>query len=226
MTATSSAPNVVPQWRLGADDNAHLVASGGRILVTVAAAGDGQPIRVHGDRVRFAFDVPDRGTLPPLDERFIRGDTLHLMYPQSDQRFAVRLSLEVLSGDQFIADNPAVINAGDPLATAGPMIEARISVQTDLLDTHPMIDLRVAASESTHSGDEACGLEDWCVLNEADRRGSRLVDKQCVQLFGDFLEKGVIRRAQPWLMVGSPITDSHRSAIEALQSRRPVFAGD
>ena len=195
------------RWQFGGALTASLVDSAGNSVATVDGRGDGHPIRISLGQASATLDVPGEGEFPPLDEKFVRGDELHLMYPQMDQRFAVRLAIEPLTP-------PANVDAqdfGDGLV----VLECRVSVQTDLLDTHPTIDLRT---------DRDTPLTP--LLNEADRRGSTRVDDDTVRLFGDFLEKGVIRRGQPWL-VNLPASDEDRLAtLSRWQADRKTVLSD
>lgn len=147
----------------------------------------------------FQLKGVDGATLPTVAEQFVRGNELHLWLPQGDGTFGIRLALEPIHSDK------------DCL-----LLETTISIQTDLLDTHPMLDICVPAGKKRDltpegangdvgsspisvaqrdSGDVAVLLGPHDSPFTTDRSGS---DKLQLRLFGDFLEKGVIRKARPW----------------------------
>lgn len=153
----------------------------------------------------------DGKPLPLASEQFIRGDRVSINYPQGDGNYAIRMSLEP------IESSPETL-----------VLEATISIQTDLLDSHPMLDLVAEGNEvrsvdlpepqpnwrssviSLTSGAPAISLlrgdtTSLAVILDphdspatSDRSGGHLL---CLRLFGDFLEKGVIRTARPWIVV-------------------------
>ena len=156
-----------------------------------------------------ALQPVGRDSLPVLAEQFIRGDELHLSYPQREGSFALRLVLKTIA-----------------LTDRALVLEVVLSVQTDLLDSHPKIDIVAGPgrtrrlSETQHSHPvtrpaaatgsapiAVCGhsLGEVAVLLgprdcpfTRDQSGD---DELRLRLFGDFLEKGVIRKARPWIVV-------------------------
>ncbi|QDV46472.1 hypothetical protein Enr13x_63810 [Stieleria neptunia] len=201
-----TAPNRIgiAAWQVE-DSVWRIEARGGRDGVALHV-GD-QAIRLVAQRDQAsdqASDQPGNQTLPRLDEQFVRGDELHLSFPQSDDRqFGFRLVVRPVEWDGFAVDRNHAC------------FELLVSIQTTLLDAHPSLDLvlparegarveRVAASgcrvHHADDGDSAAAV----LLGPQDVGGSGPIDPdraQRVTLFGDFLEKGVIRRARPWLIV-------------------------
>ncbi|MGB7328355.1 MAG: hypothetical protein WBD31_25990 [Rubripirellula sp.] len=149
----------------------------------------------------------DDDRLPIAGEQFVRGDQWHVNYPQGDGSFALRLVLNPIhaSADRLV-------------------IEVCTSIQTDLLDTHPKIDVEAMCNDI----DSFVPMDKWGD-NEVTGAGcapiSLAKSKQHsisvllgphdspfttnhstdamlrLRLFGDFLEKGVIRRARPWIVI-------------------------
>ena len=184
----------------------YLDARGGPYGVGMIASADDaafeDPLRL------FSLSPVDQAYLPAAGEQYVRGDELHVNYPQSaDNSWALRLSFH-------------------PIETAKDrmVLEVTISIQTDLLDTHPKVDIdalcrsidsqvptdlsgddevegvgsapiSVAASK-THSVSVLLGPHDRpFTTNHSTDSLLRL------RLFGDFLEKGVIRKARPWIVI-------------------------
>ena len=161
---------------------------------------------------------------PVLREQFVRGDELHLSFPQNEDsvQYGFRLAVRPVHFDGFDSGAERAI------------FELLVSVQTTLLDSHPTIDLFLPgegpgkthpggdvdarfyhASNASYSAGILLGPHDAPFTSEiASNAGLRL------RLFGEFLEKGVIRRARPWLILdrsGTPIDDDFvKSAWECL----------
>lgn len=164
-----------------------------------------------------ALSPVDQDVLPEVGEQFVRGDELHLTYPQGAGIYELKIALRPIE------------------STAHRLVlEATIAIQTDRLDTHPQIDLVASgraiafhdpaepavadggtAPISMASGDDhAVGI----LLGHQDSpfttnhsSGSRLT----LRLFGDFLEKGVIRKARPWIVVSRHADPPSMTELEA-----------
>lgn len=172
----------------------------------------------------LAIEPVDGNPLPRANEQYVRGDRYFINYPQGDGRYAIRLALRPIESH------------GDLL-----VIEVTVSIQTDLLDSHPMLDL-VASGIHVHPFEQSVEQDD---MREGVRqpgggsppisvaRGPVAVTavllgphdspftsdqssdgRLSLRLFGDFLEKGVIRTATPWIVVD-------RMGQVDLQSRLP-----
>lgn len=170
----------------------------------IEARGGRDGVALHVGDQSIQLVAPGDQTLPRLDEQFVRGDELHLSFPQSDDRqFGFRLVVRPVQWNGFAAD------------PTHACFELLVSIQTTLLDSHPTLDLVLPASEGARServagsqcrvhhantGDCAVAV----ILGPQDAGESGAMDTeqtQRVTLFGEFLEKGVIRRARPWLIV-------------------------
>lgn len=165
----------------------------------------------------FSYGAVGGECLPVADEQYIRRDAYHVNYPQGDATFALRMVFR-----------PIEVNA-DRL-----VLETTVSIQTSLLDTHPKIDLDVEgrnvefySPDQPSSGRpaDAGGTAPISLVKTADRSVAVLLGEQDspfttnlsgdsrlrLRLFGEFLEKGVIRRARPWIVL-------NRSNDEAIET--------
>ena len=158
---------------------------------------------------RFVSLSPvDQDVLPTAGEQYVRGDELHVNYPQTaDSSYAVRLAFKPIE-----TTNHSIV------------LEVTISIQTDLLDTHPKIDLDVfCQSIDSHVPTDAWGDDEVegvgsAPISVAASKGQSVsvllgphdspfttnhsTDSLLrLRLFGEFLEKGVIRKARPWIVI-------------------------
>ncbi|MEM9589374.1 MAG: hypothetical protein AAGA03_18985 [Planctomycetota bacterium] len=174
---------------------------------SVRAPGGEDGIQVVDGAIEVRCLPTGKSTLPIASEQFVRGDQWHITYPQGDGEFAVETVYRVVT------------------STANQLIlEVTYAVQTDRLDSHPTLDL-VSEGDGyrcvTPAGAELTGAESDIgasaiteVMN-GDVSVSILLgprdypftldlsdDNQIrLRLFGDFLEKGVIRKARPWIVI-------------------------
>lgn len=196
------------------------------IAWTIRAAGGDHGIEIARDGGTGSwagFQPVGEDRLPVASEQFVRKRQWHVIYPQAEQSYALSIVFTPIE-----ATHRRLI------------LEATLSIQTSLLDTHPMIDLCVpgggrigtlpAASRqpdeqaqpeigSSRSGAEPIHLaragqgsvavllspHDYPFTQDRSAGGELRL-----RLFGDFLEKGVIRKARPWLWIersGGPPED-------------------
>jgi hypothetical protein len=155
----------------------------------------------------FSLAPVDEDDLPAADEQYVRGDRWCVNYPQGDGSYALRLAFK-------------------PIETTSDLVvlEVTISLQTDLLDTHPKIDIQsrcrsidsfVPAESTGASAAETGGPTPVYVASSQDHHVGVLLGPHdgpfttdhstdsllCLRLFGEFLEKGVIRKARPWIVI-------------------------
>ena len=182
--------------------------------IDVDARGGGRPIRITRGRWAVTIDVPGEGQLPPADEQFVCDQTLHVMFPQHAQRFAVRLAIEPIRIEGLPSD---YANGSSPI-----VLECRLSVQTDLLDSHPCLEMNVVSEDPGDGSADELSPPAWIALSGRDRPHTASDDDQRCVLFSEFLEKGVIRRAQPWIVFGRREDSAFRKKIADMQSERPV----
>ncbi|MDC0287842.1 hypothetical protein OAL01_00210 [Rubripirellula sp.] len=170
------------------------------------------------------FKPVDDSTLPAADEQFVRGRCWNVNYPQADHRHALRIAFEPI---ETTADSM--------------LLEATISIQTDLLDSHPKIDIQSDASSiktlnvpgasqhpASQSGSAAVTIAKSDTTFAAIFLGTHdspftteLSTPESVQLrlFGEFLEKGVIRKARPWILISRARQDPSDSELQAIWQR-------
>ena len=117
------------------------------------------------------------------------------------------------------------------------VLEVTISIQTDLLDTHPKIDIdsccrsidsHVPTDESGDDEVEGAGSAPISVAASKGHSVSVLLGPHDspfttnhstdsllrLRLFGEFLEKGVIRKARPWIVVDRSGDPSSEQQLE------------
>lgn len=219
------------QWR-SADSVWSIDARGGVHGIGTDPADDS-----IGGAVTFA--PVEHDAFPIADEQFVRGDQWHVNYPQGDHSYALRL--------QWV-----------PIETTSTrlVIEACLSIQTDLLDSNPTIDIdapceRVGslgvhdarypdhASDQTEAG--CPGSPPISIANssghtiavllgphDAPFTSNHSTDTRLrLRLFGEFLERGVIRRARPWIVIdrsGTRPTDDELQSLwqQLVQSPLPL----
>ena len=201
------------------------------ILASLSVPHDCRDVDQH-----FLSILPvDGKPLPVASEQYIRGERYSINYPQADGNYAIRLALEPIEA------SPQTL-----------VLEATLSIQTDLLDSHPMLDLAAEGNEvvavgvaqphpnwrssviSLTSGAPAISLlrgetTSLAVILDphdspatSDRSSGHLL---CLRLFGDFLEKGVIRTARPWIVVdrsGAPDLEDRLRNWHGQLCKRPL----
>jgi len=148
--------------------------------------------------------------LGPCSERYLRGDALHLSFADTaSEPIAIDLVLTAIEADQGLL-----------------ILESVISLRTSLLDSHPAVELQLGAGHPLHPrwGDRPwsqvadSGSTLWLqaqpslpgegprvaasvFCDDRDRvsiDAPALIERGDLRFFGDFLEKGVIRKVQPW----------------------------
>ena len=169
-----------------------------------------------------AFPPVDEDRLPIAGEQYVRGDEWHVNYPQGDCSYALRMAFA------------AIETKGDAL-----VLEVTVSVQTDLLDLHPKLDIEVMCNDidsfvpSDAFGDDevrGTGSAPISLAKNRDFSSSVLLGPHDspfttnhstdsmlrLRLFGDFLEKGVIRKARPWIVIQRSETPSSEEQLESI----------
>ena len=174
----------------------------GSQVVQVDARGGANGIKVSAhDASPVSFSPMEGDDLPDACEQYVRGSGWHVNYSQGDSSYALRLSFEAIE-----------------TAVQRVVIEVCVSIQTDLLDLHPKLDIEVDCqdidSDVPHSDfqDDTVrdsGVAPISIAKLASSSTSILLGSHDhpftsnhstdmtlrLRLFGDFLEKGVIRKA-------------------------------
>lgn len=185
----------------------YLDARGGKFGIGVVVTDDAEPKAFDAPERFFSLAPVNQHSLPSAGEQYVRGNQWHVNYSQGDGSYALRLAFK-------------------PIETSKDLIvlEATISLQTDLLDTHPMVDIQAAcrsidsfvpAALSSTAEAENVGPTPVFVASSDDHHVGVLLGPHDgpfttnhstdsllrLRLFGDFLEKGVIRKARPWIVI-------------------------
>ena len=190
------------------------------------------------------FKPVDDSTLPAADEQFVRGRCWNVNYPQADHRLALRIAFEPI---ETTADSI--------------LLEATISIQTDLLDSHPKIDIQSDANSiktlnvpgasqhpaSQPGASQHPASQPGASQHPASQSGAAPVtiaksdttfvaiflgthdspfttelstpESLQLRLFGEFLEKGVIRKARPWILISRAKQEPSESELQAIWQR-------
>ncbi len=190
------------------------------------------------------FKPVDDSTLPAADEQFVRGRCWNVNYPQADHRLALRIAFEPI---ETTADSI--------------LLEATISIQTDLLDSHPKIDIQSDAKSietlnvpgasqhpaSQPGASQHPASQPGASQHPASQSGAAAVtiaksdstfvaiflgthdspfttelstpESLQLRLFGEFLEKGVIRKARPWILISRAKQEPSESELQAIWQR-------
>ena len=181
-----------------------------------------------------SFKPVDDSTLPAADEQFVRGRCWNVNYPQADHRLALRIAFEPI---ETTADSM--------------LLEATISIQTDLLDSHPKIDIQSDAelikTLTVPGASEHPASQPGASQHPASQSGAAAVtiaksdstfvaiflgthdspfttelstpESLQLRLFGEFLEKGVIRKARPWILISRAKQEPSESELQAIWQR-------
>lgn len=181
-------------------------ARGGESGIGLVVNNEDGPQSSQLNRI-VSLNPVDQDTLPTAAEQYVRGNRWSVNYPQQESSFALRLAFEPIESQDDLL-----------------VLEVTMSIQTDLLDTHPKIDLDALCHDiDSFVPDDPTGDDD------VDRSGSAPISVARnpghyaaillgnhdspfttnhstdsllrLRLFGDFLEKGVIRKARPWIVI-------------------------
>jgi len=212
-------------WDQDERDGTSFRVSGWRLHVECAESGV-RMVMTH-DSSREATGVISLigGKLPPVTDAFVRGDELHLAMPQND---GVNAGLELVL---------LVVQANRDFL----VVESTLAIQTLWLDAHPMIEVQLPGkgslanysqdsalvySRPNESGEMRFDVPTASLL--VDDRDRQSIDESgkaagTVRFFGEFMEKGVIRKVQPWWVWSSTGQDSTRiRGLAAELAKRPL----
>lgn len=190
------------------------------------------PLEVHPGRgvtlgtrqAAVCLSASDDSGLPELRDQYVRGDELHLSFPQAEPHiFGLKLCIRPIAGFDGSSDRMG--------------FETMVSIQTSFLDSHPTVDLSAmepCRAEKTDVGSNEVAFtfaagegRSIVLLGRHDAPFTEIIEDETqtsLRLFGQFLEKGVIRRARPWVLLGqgATIAEDEVSATAAQLSASPV----
>lgn len=181
-----------------------------------------------GADVRLRVEPVGQDRFSPVSEQYVCGDAWHVEFPQGENAFSLKMTLRMVE-----------------TGSGHAILEPTFSIQTSLLDSRPMIDLVVDGERRQVSDDVVVGSpavnrivrenhETIVLLGRADapfttdltHPGDPTRPGQSrLRLFGEFLEKGVIRKARPWLILTATTETIDEAAVgeiwQRLQSTPP-----
>lgn len=181
----------------------HVIADGHEWVCRATGGTDGISLGDPDGLLHLAVQPSKGETLPVAVENYVRGDEWKVTFPQSTGQFGLRISLRTVSA-----------------SATRLVLEPTLSIQTSLLDTHPTLILnavggrpesRLIQVESTEQevsvtslrfADQAGQIAVLLGPHDAPFTANHSNDQKLqLQLFGEFLEKGVIRKARPWVVL-------------------------
>jgi len=200
-------------WEISGAGSAEFRTNGWKLVVTCGEpeVGGIRLLSCREDLVGAAAKMAVPGfDLPPCGECYIRGDALHISFPVSQANpIGLELVMMAIEADQQML-----------------VVESVVGLHTSLLDSHPSLQLEVGAGHpgfplwgrvgweqivadgdsiwlraTGRSSMEGPGVSTLLLCDRRDLSSlSSVDDDKCngVRFFGDFLEKGVIRKVQPW----------------------------
>ncbi|WP_442505969.1 hypothetical protein SH528x_004788 [Novipirellula sp. SH528] len=152
-------------------------------------------------RVQFCSVGED--LFPGATEQFIRGDELHVLLPQQEGSYSIEAVFKPIASSEKRL-----------------VIEVILSLETRLLDTHPTVDLVAKGSSETAAASDSASSIGCDPISQATSDMTSVAvllgphdapftakhssgDELRLRLFGEFLEKGVIRKARPWIVLST-----------------------
>lgn len=155
------------------------------------------------DAVRILPVAPEERLPRPADD-FLRDSEWHISCPQGDASDSVGTF-----GVHLVASHVAT-------QVGALVMELIVSIQTTLLDSEPTLDLKLQSDTAvSSSADNAIhtaevGSQRWSILlgpHDAPFTTNQSTSHELdLRLFGEFMEKGVIRKGRPWIVVESTST--------------------
>lgn len=181
----------------------HITQGGCDWTCRAAGGSDGISLGDPDGLLHLSVLGSDGITLPVAGEHYVKSDQWKIEFPQVTGEFSLRLSVRsvVATAERWV-------------------LEPTFSIQTSLLDTHPTLDLAAVGGTvsqleitESNSGETVSvskiqfsgGSGQLLVMlgpHDAPFTTNRSTDDRIeLELFGEFLEKGVIRKARPWVIL-------------------------
>lgn len=214
---------------------------------TLQIANDAQGIRL---RVSNAESCDSEGVIsldgdrmPQANEMFVRGDELHLYLPQKVAETQSSEGSGRASGD-CVAGLEVVFT---PIVSEGGLlvVESTVSLQTQWLDVHPRLLIELPNQGKLNSvsnqsaivfsslpevgvptgASTADALSAMVLVDERDRLSLAPFGKSegGIRFFDEFMEKGVIRKIQPWwVWTLAPLNERRIAALCDELAQRPL----
>jgi hypothetical protein len=225
-------------WELSGPCHAEFRANGWKLVVTSGepAVGGVRLLACREDLAGGAarIFIPG-GQFSPCVESFVRGDALHLCFPDTDlHATGVELVLTAVEADQGMLVVESVVAVNTPLLDAHPTIKMEVGAGhpgfpqwgkvrwESLPDTDQTAWLRATARPAR----EGPGVATFLLYDRRDHQSRKPLNDTTpadVEFFGDFLEKGVIRKIQPWwVWSNGSISRTTADRIAKLLASRPL----
>ncbi|EMI56214.1 hypothetical protein [Rhodopirellula sallentina] len=191
-------------------EKSQLIGQWGQLIGQGDSESAGWTCRATGGKSGIAFEDPETGLtlcvdnvgsdpLPTSDEQYVCGDSWKIDYPQKTGEYRLRLSVRAVHTS--------------PTRTVW---EPTFSLQTSLLDTDPSLELTAVGRFDQELPPELPADVSVSSIRPADGNGQLLVllgpldapftkhrssgNRLDLRIFGEFLEKGVIRKTRPWII--------------------------
>ncbi len=163
---------------------------------------------------RVSLESVGKAAFPSASEQFLRGDQLHVSFPEQSSS----AEMETYSIDAVF--RPIESRKGRFI------LEITLSLQTLLLDTYPTLDIVAKGETNVKAPKGLCGpITKATTGNHAiaillGPHDGPFTANHCsaeelrLRLFGEFLEKGVIRKARPWIALSDPVSKFSDAELE------------
>jgi len=205
----------------------HIIAGGHDWVCRATGGTDGISLGDPDGLLHVSVGGSGSKMLPVAGEHFVKFDQWKIDFPQTTGEYSLRLSIRVVETNETRC-----------------ILEPTFSIQTSLLDTHPTLDLKSVGGIVNRRTLTASTTDDsvavW-TISLAGNAGTIAVllgphdapfttdqsgeDRIQLQLFGEFLEKGVIRKARPWIVLDrseSGITDADLTSLSEALCQTPL----
>lgn len=189
-------------WTIEGPDDARRGEHSGDWICCASGGSAGIELGDRSGTLPLTVTNVGEDTLPLAGEQYVCGDAWKIDFPQATGIFSLRLSVRVVQ------------------ATETRIIwEPTFSLQTSLLDTAPSLAL-TARGEPDERVSEAAGEfpDNVSIAACRTREGDQMIvllgpndapstKDRCsrtrldLRIFGEFLEKGVIRKTRPWIVM-------------------------
>ncbi|MEM6978412.1 MAG: hypothetical protein AAF539_02010 [Planctomycetota bacterium] len=193
------------------------------LTVKVDPAGSGISLLVNQRSIGRLQPVGDQRFSPPCED-YIRGNQWHCVFPQDTNAFSMKVVWTMVEH-----------------SSSHLLIEPTISIQTSLLDSQPVLDWVVpgvavsvdllndssrpcplvqSRSSEDQRSEQSLGIV--TVLSRSDASSTSDASAHVemrLRLFGEFLEKGVIRKSRPWILIQTPLAALSREQATHWQQR-------
>ncbi|TWT66555.1 hypothetical protein [Allorhodopirellula solitaria] len=192
----------IGQWSIEGDQRGSHAADAGEW--TCCATGGRAGITLGDQAGALQLNIANVGddALPTAGEQYVCGDAWKIHFPQATGQYSLRLSVRVVQASETRI-----------------VWEPTFSIQTSLLDSAPSLELTARGESDRRVAEVADALAaqvSICAVSAPDTgqvivllgpNDAPFTKDRCsrtrldLRIFGDFLEKGVIRKTRPWIIM-------------------------